>query len=363
MNFKNTFLAAALLAAPAIAQAQPVNGLYVGAGVGANFLDKTNVSGTWDSPAIRLEGESAEFSWGYVGVLSLGWGFGNGLRAEIEGSYRQNATSSSKINNGTYPSGANGNATSYGAMVNILYDIDLGNMLGGITPYVGAGVGYIWQEYDKVGIRIGDNTLDFNGDGGAFAYQAILGAAYPIDQVPGLAITAEYRFLGTVSQSMSGTGRSSVAGVADAGNVKFDVDNFNHSLLIGLRYAFNAAPAPVAAVAPAPAATRSYLVFFDWNKADLTDRARQIIGEAAQARTGQQVTRIEVNGYTDRSGTPQYNEALSLRRANAVAAELLRRGVQRNEIVTRGFGEANPLVPTADGVREPQNRRVEIILR
>jgi outer membrane protein OmpA-like peptidoglycan-associated protein len=75
------------------------------------------------------------------------------------------------------------------------------------------------------------------------------------------------------------------------------------------------------------------------------------------------VTRIEVNGYTDRSGADQYNQGLSVRRANAVAAELLRRGVPRNEIVTRGFGEANPLVPTADDVREPQNRRVEIILK
>ena len=75
------------------------------------------------------------------------------------------------------------------------------------------------------------------------------------------------------------------------------------------------------------------------------------------------MTRIEVNGYADRSGPAQFNEVLSLRRAEAVAAELLRRGVPRNEIVTRGFGEANPLVPTADGVREPQNRRVEIILK
>jgi outer membrane protein OmpA-like peptidoglycan-associated protein len=75
------------------------------------------------------------------------------------------------------------------------------------------------------------------------------------------------------------------------------------------------------------------------------------------------VTRIEVNGYTDRSGSDQYNQGLSVRRANAVAAELLRRGVPRNEIATRGFGESNPLVPTADGVREPQNRRVEIILK
>ncbi|MEN9498855.1 MAG: hypothetical protein RIS83_674, partial [Pseudomonadota bacterium] len=107
---------------------------------------------------------------------------------------------------------------------------------------------------------------------------------------------------------------------------------------------------------------KTFLVFFDWNKADLTDRAKQIIGEAASSR-GQGVTRLEVNGYTDRSGSDQYNQGLSVRRANAVASELVRRGVPRNEIVTRGFGEANPLVPTADGVREPQNRRVEIILK
>ncbi len=74
----------------------------------------------------------------------------------------------------------------------------------------------------------------------------------------------------------------------------------------GLRYAFGAAPAPVVApavAAPAPAAARTYLVFFDWDKATLTDRARQIIGEAAAASQRVQLTRIEVNGYTDTSGT------------------------------------------------------------
>ncbi|GGJ03997.1 OmpA family protein [Neoroseomonas lacus] len=104
-------------------------------------------------------------------------------------------------------------------------------------------------------------------------------------------------------------------------------------------------------------------MFFDWNRADLTARARQIIGEAAQARTTQAVTRIEVNGYTDTSGSAQYNQGLSVRRANTVAAELVRLGVPRNEIVARGFGETNLLVPTPDNTREPQNRRVEIILR
>jgi OOP family OmpA-OmpF porin len=139
-------------------------------------------------------------------------------------------------------------------------------------------------------------------------------------------------------------------------------------VLLGVRYAFNVvppavAPAPVPVAVPAPAPARTYLVFFDWDRADLTDRARQIITEAAQASTRVQVTRIEVNGYTDKSGTPRYNQGLSVRRANAVAAELVRQGVPRAAITTQGFGENNPLVPTADGVREPQNRRVEIIFR
>ena len=65
----------------------------------------------------------------------------------------------------------------------------------------------------------------------------------------------------------------------------------------------------------------------------------------------------------DRSGTPAYNQGLSLRRARAVAAELVRRGVPQAEIAVQGFGDTRPLVPTQAGVREPQNRRVEIILR
>ncbi|MCA3406793.1 MAG: OmpA family protein, partial [Roseomonas sp.] len=205
---------------------------------------------------------------------------------------------------------------------------------------------------------------------GAFAYQFIVGAALPISNVPGLSLTAEYRFLGTLGHRMNGvyTHKSAPLWDPDSGwtqeldvdRFKVDVDNLNHSLLVGLRYVFNAAPT-VASVVPV-AASRSYVVFFDWGRSDLTDRARQVIGEAATSR-GSSVTRIEVNGFTDRSGPTDYNMQLSIRRANAVAAELVRRGVPRNEIVTRGFGEEGNLVSTADGVREPQNRRVEIVLK
>jgi len=120
----------------------------------------------------------------------------------------------------------------------------------------------------------------------------------------------------------------------------------------------------VVAVQPTqPGPARSFLVFFDFDRADLTPRAREIIAQAAQASRSQQTTRIEVAGHADRSGTPQYNQGLSQRRANNVAAELVRNGVPRGAISVAAFGESRPLVPTADGVREPQNRRVEIVLR
>ena len=124
---------------------------------------------------------------------------------------------------------------------------------------------------------------------------------------------------------------------------------YNHAALLGIRYAFNAAPPPpppAPVVAPAPAPARSYLVFFDWDKYNLTDRARQIIREAAENSTRVQYTRIEVNGYTDTSGSKEYNQRLSVRRAQAVAAELVRDGVPRQAISIQGFGETHLLVPT-----------------
>jgi len=353
MKFKNTLLAAALVSLPVLAQAQPVSGPYVAAGAGANLLNGTDVTGNINGTSVDSN-TSVDFNWGYVGVLSLGWGFGNGLRAEVEGSYRQNDVDSLTLR-GRRKTDVTGRVTSYGVMANILYDIDLGAP-GGITPYVGAGAGYMWSKLTDVGNLTSEQ---FTGETGNWAGQGIVGLSMPISAVPGLALTAEYRYVMTGGVEVDKS-RNRDNGANTNRPASLSLDNVNHSVLVGLRYAFNAAPA-VAAVAPA-AAAKTFLVFFDWNKADLTDRAKQIIGEAASSR-GQGVTRLEVNGYTDRSGSDQYNQGLSVRRANAVAAELVRRGVPRNEIVTRGFGEANPLVPTADGVREPQNRRVEIILK
>ncbi len=337
---KRALLAATLLALPLAAQAQPIQGLYVGAGGGANFEQQTRVRVSFgSSPGPTLHGS---FNTGWAAVGSVGWGFGNGVRVEAEGSYRRNTLDKNNSD------GMSGAEQKYGAMANVLFDMDIGSPY--IYPYLGAGAGAQWVRLNYTGGAVTNP---------GFAYQAMAGVAFPIPWVVGLSATAEYRYLGVAGKRTLPTPAGVTAKASD--------DN-NHSLMLGLRYAFNVsppppppAPAPVAAPAPAPA--RSYLVFFDWDKASLTDRARQIIAEAAQNSTRVQVTQIQVAGHADRTGPEAYNMALSRRRADNVAAELVRLGVPKNVITIQAFGDTKPLVPTAAGVREPQNRRVEIVLK
>ncbi|RKK05573.1 OmpA family protein [Pseudoroseomonas wenyumeiae] len=398
MKFRHLLLAAtAALALPGAAMAQdswlptaaaqPVTGVYVGAGLGWNHLSNNNMTAkgrnalAYDAAGLSRQG-NLDFKEGGVGVLSLGYGFGNGFRVEVEGNYRYNELDklggfpgrAPGVNAGSAFNRFSGEVQQYGAMANVYYDFQLPqwfpNMPVAVVPYIGGGVGYLWTDIDARGTRRGapGETVDINGGAGQFAFQGIAGLSFPIASVPGLAITAEYRYMGALQSKYDGNVRNASGQLVSNGS--FEVDqNHNQSVMVGVRYAFNtprpAAPAPVVPVAPAaaPAPARTYLVFFDFDRADLTDRARQIIAEAAQNANRVQTTRIEVAGHADRSGSPQYNQRLSQRRADAVAAELTRQGIQRSAITVQAFGESRPLVATADGVREPQNRRVEIVLR
>jgi OmpA-OmpF porin, OOP family len=354
MKLRNLLLAATLLAAPVAAKAQPVTGIYLGGGVGVNGLTSTSLGSATVGNSNISGSTHLKGSIGPVVLINLGYGFGNGLRAEIEGNWRSNT---GHIGGGAVNSGG-ATLQNYGAMANVLYDFNIG---WPIYPYIGAGVGY--EE-----TKVNDANAVINGTGvnlgshskGGLAAQAIGGVAYPIPGAPGLSLTVEYRWLGVFSQPrFDGT---TAGGVPVSAKLK---DQYNHAGLIGVRYNFGVAtpaPAPAPVAAPAPAPARTYLVFFDWDKADLNARARQIIAEAAQASTRVAVTRIEVNGNADRTGSAAYNQTLSVRRAQNVAAELVRLGVPQNVITVQGFGDTRPLVPTGPGVREPQNRRVEIIL-
>lgn len=124
-----------------------------------------------------------------------------------------------------------------------------------------------------------------------------------------------------------------------------------------------AVPAPTVVMAPPPPPVCNkgpYIVFFDWDKSDVTPDAATVLDSAVAAIGGCGGAPIFAAGYTDSSGGPEYNQRLSERRAEAVRSYFTGHGVAGSLITTQGFGETNPRVPTADGVRELQNRRVEI---
>lgn len=107
----------------------------------------------------------------------------------------------------------------------------------------------------------------------------------------------------------------------------------------------------------------TFMVFFDFDKSDLTPVAQDTIRKAAAAYKTKGGAQVKASGHTDRAGTDAYNMALSLRRVNAVRDMLVREGVAESDISVVALGESQPMVPTADGVREAQNRRVEIVIR
>lgn len=117
---------------------------------------------------------------------------------------------------------------------------------------------------------------------------------------------------------------------------------------------------PMLAQASMATEEREFLVFFDWDVWTLSPEAQQIVATAASefVKTGQ--ARIVATGHTDTSGSKEYNQWLSERRAESVKEELVNLGVPADRIDTIGMGQTDLLVPTADGVREAQNRRVTI---
>ncbi|MGH7046191.1 MAG: OmpA family protein [Stellaceae bacterium] len=124
-----------------------------------------------------------------------------------------------------------------------------------------------------------------------------------------------------------------------------------------------APPPPVAAAPPPPPppAQTTFTVFFPWDSATLTPEGGQIVQAAATAFKAGAPSAVQVTGYTDTSGSPAYNQGLSERRAQSVASALEQDGIPQTALAVTGQGPNDLRVPTPPGVREPQNRRVEIV--
>jgi opacity protein-like surface antigen len=313
---KALLAAAALVALPVMAQAQtPSPGVYIGAEGGVNWLLNTTVNGFGITP---------QTGWAAGGVI--GYDF-VGPRVELEGVYRQNQINASFGQFG--PGFYSNNVGQLGILANLLYDFMPASV---ITPYIGAGAG--------VGFVDGSSSLSST----VFAYQGIIGLGWNVDT--NFRVNLDGRYYGTSNPTVNGSSWS----------------NNNFSIMLGLQLKFGAVapppPPPPPAVAPP-----SFMVFFDWDRSNLSAQALNTIKQAADAFRAKGNARITATGHTDTSGPEAYNMALSLRRANAVKDALVRNGVPAQAITVIGMGEKGLLVPTADGVREPQNRRVEIVIQ
>jgi len=232
----------------------------------------------------------------------------------------------------------------------------VGYPIGFFLPY--ATVGLAWQ-HDRTSITGAGNSTD-----GSIGWLAGGGVDYALGNlvgIPNMVIGAEYRYSQVGDEHFNFPGLHTTV---TAQHIR------NHTALVNLTYHFGMMPppppAPVAAPpAPPPAAVapqkQVFIVFFEFDKSSLTADGRRVV-EAAAAAFKSGKSGVAIAGYTDLAGTQQYNLALSKRRADTGKTALVRDGVPAAEIDTKWFGKQNPRVPTADGVREPQNRRVEITM-
>ena len=118
-----------------------------------------------------------------------------------------------------------------------------------------------------------------------------------------------------------------------------------------------------AALAARPATPQQFTLYFVEGKDEFTDESKRALDGVLAEIAQRPVPDVLVIGHTDKVGNDAFNDALSRQRAEVVRRALVARGVAAENIVVVGRGKREPIVPTADGVAEARNRRVEILVR
>jgi outer membrane protein OmpA-like peptidoglycan-associated protein/opacity protein-like surface antigen len=387
-------LSSTVLATPALAR----NGAwYVGGDFGGMIVEDVNFDFgiTPGIPSNNSSQLAINHEYGFDGALFVGYDLG-AFRIEAEVSYKRAraddleysvappgfAGPGRAITPTIGPAGG-GRTSALSFMINGLLDFGDDD---GVSGFVGGGVGMARVDYNNVR-RFGNQGAIVDDSDTRFAWQVVAGVRQAISD--NVDITLRYRFF-------------------NADNIRtVDFRGFesesrfrSHSLLGGITFNFGAPPPPVpvpppcpegwtrdgsgvcqAPPPPQPPETKTcpngavilatdacpepppigpFIVFFDWDKDEITPQAAGILDNAAGAYQQTGRASVTLAGHADRSGSDAYNVGLSQRRANNVRSYLAGRGVPDGSITTEAFGESRPLVDTADGVREPQNRRVEI---
>jgi len=378
MNFKTAILsaAAAVAFAPAAFAQDAYEGLYGAVGAGFNTSDGGDEN--WISPnqfGGQLNTGTVEYNYenGVAIYSAIGYAYGNGLRTELEYQYRsQDIDTLIGLSAGP---GASGETRINALMANAIYDIPTFGYGSRLQPYVGVGVGGAITNIEAAGQgpATGGASVSFNEGDTGLAYQGIAGLG--VELTENLIFDVSYRYFYTQDAKIE-TGTLGY----------YEADYDAHTVLAGLRWNFGGRPAP----APEPQYKQcwdgsevlvsqscppqiieetqeipddlAFTVYFEFNKATLTDENRTLISQASQQALSNDVDTVVVEGNTDTSGSSAYNQVLSQRRAAVVRDALVANGVPAGAIVVRANGENNLAKPTADGVREPLNRRSDVTI-
>ncbi|MEO5937708.1 MAG: OmpA family protein, partial [Sphingomonas sp.] len=361
-------LASTALATPALARDKA---WYVGVEGGAMIVEDIHFDITSGATTTKNAAQ-VDHEYGYDVGGTVGYDFGM-FRIEAEVAYKgaavdqwrstlrtpafQASGAASSVTPATYPY-AGGKTTALSFMLNGMLDFGDDD---GLQGFVGGGVGVARVKAEKYALNRFGSFLDDSDT--VFAWQAIAGVRAPLTD--NIDATLKYRFFNAQNVKLV-----DVSGRTLEGRFR------SHSIMGGVTFNFGepaappppvveAAPPPVEPPAPPPppvavCSPGPFIVFFEWDKSDITPEAASILDNAISQYANCGNAQVMLAGHADRSGSAQYNVGLSQRRADAVKAYMVAHSIPDAVVTEQAFGESRPRVETADGVREVQNRRVEI---
>ncbi len=347
MKFRSFALAGAALLALASSASAVDSGWYIGIGGGYSMPQsvKFPTVGTVTANGLPYLADGASLKNTWRGIGTVGYAWGNHFRFEAEGGYTDPKVGSLNLAGVKSPI-TSVDVTEFTAMGNLLYDVPLSERW---YLTFGGGGGWNWSELDLASSRIRSAGLTWQGIGGV---------TYKMSRSTDLQL--DYRYVTTSGLENFDLGHK--------------VNLSSHNAMLSVRWYFNqpdaspppppppfaAAPPPPAPVAPPPVTT--YIVFFDFNKSNLTEAAQAVVAEAVKVAKTSGFVKVQIVGHTDTVGSDKYNMNLSVQRVQSVKGEMEREGLAETTIGIAGKGFHDLLVATGPGVREPQNRRAVIDL-
>ena len=351
--------AATILSGGPAAAGNATGGWYTSLQAGVNIIEDEDIKGVGTVCGLGLcvwtdanpyGGIEFEHGWGAAGAFGYAWA--SNWNLEFELAYRENdieCLTGLAVTCGAYKAAFAdpGQIWQFSQFLNVRYDIPVGEKF-----YVGVGAGI-------GGTLVGvEDEAGFSDEDYVLSGQLIGQIGYNIAKRWDLFL--DYRYM--VTDEPEFTNLNYVGGLLNTST--YDVQN--HSVMLGVRLDLQEdcepeAPPPKKVV-PQVEPPREFIVFFGFNKSNLTADAQKVVAEAAAAATQLNADQVVVVGHADTVGSPRYNMDLSERRAETVRAELVRQGVKADRIATSGRGEGDLMVQTGDNVREPQNRRASITI-